>query len=65
MRSMTGTLTGYLIGVAVVLSLLNGIAWFTGVPPRQHDFGMFSVGFILGAIGMYIAAHLYGYRRVP
>jgi hypothetical protein len=62
---MTGTLTGYLVGVAVVLSLLNVIAWFTGVLPRQHDFRMFSVGFILGALGMYIAAHLYGYRQSP
>jgi hypothetical protein len=32
--------------------------------PKQHDLGVFSAGFVLGALGMYIAAWLYGYRRV-
>jgi len=57
------TLTGYLIGVVVVLAILNGIAWLIGAP-HQHRLGVFSAGFVLGALGMYIAAHLYGYSRV-
>jgi hypothetical protein len=62
---LRGTLTGYLIGVVVVLLLLNGITWFTGILTRQRDLGIFSAGFVLGAVGMYIAAHLYGYRQMP
>lgn len=57
------TLTGYLIGVVVVLLILNGVAW-NAQWPKQHDFGVFSAGFALGALGMYIAAWLYGYARL-
>jgi len=32
--------------------------------PRLHDLNVFSAGFVLGMLGMYIAAWLYGYRRV-
>ncbi len=59
-----GTLTGYWIGVVIVLAILNGIAWRTGAP-RLHNINVFSAGFVLGALGMYIAAWLYGYRKVP
>jgi hypothetical protein len=58
----TRTLTSYLVGVAVVLALLNGIAWWLEAP-REHDRAVFSAGFLLGALGMYLAAYLYGYRR--
>jgi hypothetical protein len=58
------TLTAYGIGVVAVLAILNGIAWFVG-EPRLHGLNVFSAGFVLGALGMYSAAHLYGYRRVP
>jgi hypothetical protein len=57
------TLTAYGIGVVIVLAVLNGIAWQVGKPP-PHDLSVFSAGFVLGALGMYIAACLYGYRRV-
>jgi hypothetical protein len=56
------TLTGYLVGVLVVLATLNGIYSWRGAP-RAHDAAIFSAGFLLGAFGMYLAAYLYGYRR--
>jgi hypothetical protein len=57
------TLTAYGIGVVIVLAILNGIAWRAGTPPL-HELNVFSAGFSLGMLGMYIAAWLYGYRRV-
>jgi hypothetical protein len=57
------TLTAYGIGVLIVLAILNGIAWLAGTP-RLHGLNVFSAGFVLGMLGMYIAACLYGYRRL-
>jgi hypothetical protein len=57
------TLTAYGIGAAIVLAILNGMAWLSGAP-RLHGLNVFSAGFVLGMLGMYIAACLYGYRRV-
>jgi hypothetical protein len=57
------TLTAYGIGVVIVLAVLNGIAWIAGMP-RLHGLNVFSAGFALGVLGTYIAAWLYGYRRV-
>jgi hypothetical protein len=57
------TLTGYGIAVIIVLAVLNGIVWRAGTP-RLHSLNVFSAGFVLGMLGMYIAAWLYGYRRV-
>jgi hypothetical protein len=61
MRSRT--LTGYGIAVIIVFAVLNGIAWLAGRPPL-HELNVFSAGFVLGMLGMYIAAWLYGYRQV-
>lgn len=57
------TLTAYMIGVVIVLAILNGIAWHAGTP-RLHSLNVFSVGFVLGVLGTYISAFVYGYRRV-
>jgi len=57
------TLTGYGIAVIIVLAVLNGFVWRAGTP-RLHDLNVFSAGFVLGMLGMYIAAWLYGYRQV-
>jgi hypothetical protein len=57
------TLTAYGIGVVIVLAVLNGIAWTAGTP-RLHSLNVFSAGFVLGVLGTYIAAWLYGYSRV-
>ena len=60
---MRRTLTGYGLAVVIVLAALNGIAWLAG-SPRLHDVNVFSAGFVLGMLGMYISAWLNGYRRV-
>jgi len=60
---MRRTLTGYGIAVVIVLAVLNGITGLVG-NPRFHDLNVFSAGFALGMLGMYIAAWLYGYRQV-
>ncbi len=57
------TLTSYGIAVVIVLAILIGISWLVG-KPRLHDLNVFSAGFVLGMLGMYIAAWLYGYRKV-
>ena len=57
------TLTGYGIGVVIVLAVLNGMAWEIGTP-RLHNINVFSAGFILGVVGTYIAAWMYGYRQI-
>jgi hypothetical protein len=57
------TLTGYGIAVVLVLAALNGFAWLTGYPPQLRSLNVFSAGFILGMLGMYIAAWLYGYHQ--
>ena len=57
------TITSYGIAVIIVLAILNGIFWLVG-NPRLHDLNVFSAGFVLGMLGMYIAAWLYGYHQV-
>jgi hypothetical protein len=56
-------LTGYGIGVVIVLAILNGIAWQAGTP-RLHGLNVFSAGFVLGMLGTCLSAFLNGYRRV-
>jgi hypothetical protein len=56
------TLTGYGIAVVIVLAILNVIFWLVG-NPQLHELNVFSVGFVLGMLGMYLAAWLYGYHR--
>jgi hypothetical protein len=57
------TLTAYGIGVVIVLAILNDIEWRAEMP-RLHELNVFSAGFILGMLGMYISAWVNGYRRV-
>jgi hypothetical protein len=57
------TLTLYGIAVIVVLAIINGLAWASATP-RLHALNLFSAGFTLGMIGMYLSAWLHGYRQV-
>jgi hypothetical protein len=57
------TLTSYGIAVVIVLAVLNGVVWLVGNPARMHGLNVFSAGFVLGMLGMYIAAWLYGYHQ--
>ena len=62
MKLSNRTLTCYGIAVVIVLAILNVIFWLVG-NPQLHELNVFSVGFVLGMLGMYIAAWLYGYHR--
>lgn len=57
------TITAYGIGVVIVLAMLNGLGWIAGMR-RLHSFNIFSAGFVLGALGMYLSAWFNGYRRI-
>jgi hypothetical protein len=57
------TLTGYAIAVLVILVVINGVAWAANAS-RLHGVMQFSAGFALGMLGMYLAAKIYGYRKV-
>jgi hypothetical protein len=57
------TITAYGIAVVIVLAFLNGAAWLAGTP-RLHDLNVFSAGFTLGMLGMYLSAWLNGYRQL-
>ena len=57
------TLTGYGIAVVIVLAALNSMVWLAG-NPQLHNITVFSAGFVLGMLGMYIAAWLYGYQQL-
>jgi hypothetical protein len=57
------TITAYGIVVTIILAILNGIASLVG-DPRMHGLHVFSTGFVLGMLGMYISAWLNGYRKV-
>jgi hypothetical protein len=57
------TLTAYAIGIFLVLGLANFFGWEIGAP-RLHGLNIFSAGFMLGALGMYLSAWVNGYRKV-
>ena len=62
MNLSKSTLTGYGIAVVIVLAILNVGFWLVG-NPQLHELNVFSAGFVLGMLGMYLAAWLYGYHR--
>jgi hypothetical protein len=57
------TITAYGTAVVIVLALLNGVVWLVG-GPRLHDLNVFSAGFTLGMLGMYLSAWINGYRKL-
>ena len=61
MKLSNRTLTGYGIAVVIVLVILNVIFWLVG-NPQPHELNVFSAGFVLGMLGMYLAAWIYGYH---
>jgi hypothetical protein len=62
MKLSNRTLTGCGIAVVIVLVILNVIFGLVG-NPQLHELNVFSAGFVLGMLGMYLAAWLYGYHR--
>lgn len=58
----TVPLANYVLAVIVVLALGNCIAWFVGGPVKLTRFAIFSGGFLMGMLAMYIAVHLYRWK---
>jgi len=52
----------YVIGVIIVLALINYIAWSVGGEAKLQVFKLFSAGFLLGMLAMYIAVHIYRWK---
>jgi hypothetical protein len=52
----------YVIAVLVVLAVLNGLMQYLGGAARARDVAIFSAGFLIGMLAMYIAVHVYSYR---
>ena len=52
----------YIIGVIIVLTIVNYIAWLTGGDTKLHTSELVSFGFLLGMLAMYIAVHLYTWK---
>lgn len=49
----------YVVGVVIVLAVINCIAWFLNGGTNAKVIEIFSAGFLLGMLAMYIAVHLY------
>ena len=52
----------YVTGVIIVLAIINCIAWFAGGVMHARNIIIFSSGFLLGMLAMYIAVHIYTYK---
>jgi hypothetical protein len=52
----------YVVGVIIVLVIVNYLSWFVGGEARLKSFELFSSGFLLGMLAMYIAVHIYRWK---
>lgn len=48
--------------VVIALAIINYIAWLTGGATKFGVMKLFSMGFLLGMLAMYIAVHIYRYK---
>jgi hypothetical protein len=58
MKLSNRTLTCYGIAVVIVLANRNVIFWLVG-NPQLHELNVFSVGFVLGMLGIYCGLALW------
>jgi hypothetical protein len=56
------SLSVYVVAVIIALVFANVIAWFTGGPAKFRIMEIYSFGFLMGMVAMYIAVHLYKYK---
>ena len=59
METKKRPLSLYVTGVIVVLIIVNYIHWFL---TRDLSVVIFSAGFLVGMLAMYIAVHLYSWK---
>lgn len=57
--SRRAPLVVYLLGVAIVWTVVLGLGWFIGGSARLDLMAMVGFGFAVGMLAMYIAAHFY------
>ncbi|HEV8014284.1 MAG TPA: hypothetical protein VGP48_02060 [Stellaceae bacterium] len=55
----THSLASYVIAVLIVLAVLNAAAWYFAGPDRLRDIAIYSGGFLMGMLAMWIAVHVY------
>ena len=55
----TRSLAAYVVAVVIVFAVLNAGAQFFAAPAKAHDIAVFSGGFLLGMLAMYIATRIY------
>ena len=52
----------YVALVVIILVILNYISWLVGGGARLRETELFSSGFLLGMLAMYIAVHFYRWK---
>ena len=52
----------YVAAVMVVLVIVNYFAWLIRGNSSLGSIGIFSIGFLVGMLAMYIAVHLYRWK---
>jgi hypothetical protein len=52
----------YVIGVVIVLAIINCIARFVGGEAKFGAIEIFSLGFLMGMLAMYVAVHVYKWK---
>ncbi|HEY3897421.1 MAG TPA: hypothetical protein VGM54_02345 [Chthoniobacter sp.] len=52
-------LSVYVIAVIITLLIVNVAAWCTGGPAKFRIMEIYSSGFLMGMVAMYIAVHVY------
>ena len=55
------SLAVYVTAVIIVLTLVNCILWFIN-QPELYKVMIFSLGFLLGMLAMFIAVHFYRWK---
>ena len=55
-------LSFYVTGVVIALILVNCIVWFLKGEPESREVMIFSLGFLIGMLAMFIAVHFYRWK---
>ena len=56
-------LSFYVTSVVIALILVNCIVWFIKGDPESREVMIFSLGFLIGMLAMFIAVHLYRWKQ--
>ncbi len=59
---MKNPLSYYVVSVVLVFAVLNYIFWITTIKEKAVKVQIFTIGFMLGMLAMYIAMHVYEHK---